>query len=219
MAMRNILFDNDGTLYPAELEPALLEASLTSMAYYLSQRLKLSINEFYTERSRLFEKYGVKYTIHVFCREYNLPYSELVRYAYDYFEPAACGLQPNLALKELLGKLPFSMSVMTNNTAEFARKVLAVLGVEMQFEKIVGARELSFEQKPGLPAFEKALAITGYDPKKTLFVDNAPENLATAKQLGMKTILINGASVSCGDADFVIEDVCQIDKLFKEGVI
>jgi pyrimidine 5'-nucleotidase len=210
MKIKNLIFDNDGTLY--KIEPKLKEDIIQSMASYLSNKLSVSEKEAKALRKRLIRKYGVESTEFVFEKEYNIPYDEFVKSTYLSVDVRNRGIKYDKKLRDLLQKIKLSKSVLTNNPSEFARKILSSLGVEDLFENVIGSMEIGYKLKPSSEAFLKAIEVTGYDPKKTMFVDDIPQFHRAAKKIGMTTVLI-GSERNYPYVDYNIESLFEIKKI------
>jgi pyrimidine 5'-nucleotidase len=210
MEIKNLILDNDGTLY--KLEPKLKEDITQSMVSYLSNKLGISEKEASNLRKRLIKKYDVESTEFVFEKEYNIPYDEFVKSTYLSVDVRSCGIKYNKKLRNLLQKIKLPKSILTNNPSEFARKILGSLGVEELFENVIGSRELEYKLKPSSEAFLRAIEITGYDPKKTMFVDDIPQFHCAAKELGMTTVLI-GSEKKYPYVDYSVESLSEIKKI------
>lgn len=57
------------------------------------------------------------------------------------------------------------------------------------FEKVYYSHLVS-KRKPGAAIFEQVLTENNLNPAETLFIDDSPQHLETAKQLGMQTFLM-----------------------------
>jgi pyrimidine 5'-nucleotidase len=210
MEIKNLILDNDGTLY--KLEPKLREDIIQSMVSYLSNKLGISEKEAGSLRKRLIKKYDVESTEFVFEKEYNIPYDEFVKSTYLSVDVKNRGIKYNKKLRDLLQKIKLPKSVLTNNPSEFARKILGSLGVEELFENVIGSREIAYKLKPSSEAFLRAIEVTDYDPKKTMFVDDIPKFHCAAKELGMTTVLI-GSEKKYPYVDYSIESLFEIKKI------
>ena len=51
-------------------------------------------------------------------------------------------------------------------------------------------------RKPNLEFFKRVINENNLEASKTVFIDDFPENIAAAKQLGIKTILLNGIKLN-----------------------
>ncbi|XP_074570971.1 uncharacterized protein C24B11.05-like [Curcuma longa] len=69
--------------------------------------------------------------------------------------------------------------------------------------------------KPSLEAFEMAFGIANIDPKRTIFFDDSPRNIATGKEAGLHTILV-GSSVLVPGADLALESIHNIREALPE---
>ena len=191
MKIKSIILDNDGTLY--KLRPGFKEKIVQSMVSYLSDKLGITEKEAATLRTALIGKYGVESTEFVFGKEYDISYDDFVNSTYLSVDVRKNGINYNKKLRDMLKGIKLPKSILTNNTSEFARKILESLGIEDLFENVIGSRELDYKLKPSSEAFLKAIEVTGYDPKKTMFVDDIPQFHLVAKNLGMATVLIGEA--------------------------
>lgn len=178
-----------------------------AMIAYIASRLGISREVAAAERKRLLKKYGVESTEYVFLAEYGIPYDDFVAKTYLSIDPAKYDLTRDQSLIGALNLLERPKSILTNNPSEFARLITGTLGVERQFEKIIGSREMGFKLKPDKAAFLAAAEQTGYDLKTTAFVDDLPEFLAAAKELGMTTVLVGDRR---GEADLCLANVYDI---------
>jgi pyrimidine 5'-nucleotidase len=209
MKIKNLIFDNDGTLY--KLKPKLKEDIVQSMVSYLSNKLSITEKKAASLRKKLIRKYGVESTEFVFGKEYDIPYEDFVKSTYLSVDVRNRGITYDKKLRDLLQKIKLPKSVLTNNPSEFARRILVSLGIEDLFENVIGSREIEYKLKPSPEAFLKAIEITGYNPKQTMFLDDIPQFLLTAKKLGMTTVLIGSEKGSY--ADYSIKNISDIRKV------
>ena len=209
MKIKNLILDNDGTLY--KLRSEFKKDIVQRMVSYLSDRLRISEKEVARLRKKLIKRYGVESTEFVFWKEYDIPYDEFVNSTYLSINLRKNGITYNKKLRDLLQKIKLPKSVLTNNPSEFARKVLSSLGIENLFENIIGSRELEYKLKPSSEAFLKAIEFTGYDPKQTMFVDDVPQFHLPAKELGMTTVLIG--ETKCPYIDYNVKSIFEIKNL------
>lgn len=217
MAIKNVIFDNDDTLY--RLNDTLKRALVAAFLAYASMKFNIPGDEVMPERHRLFKKYGVDSSAYLFAREYGIGYDEFVANTYLSVSPDRCGIGRDIRLRGALCESNLKMSVLTNNYSEYARKVIKCLGIEERFEHVMGFRELGFVLKPDPRAFLRAARITGYDLRETLFVDDKAEFLRTAKGLGMTTVHVSprqGPSERC--VDYRIDSISDISSILRSVV-
>ncbi|XP_042428971.1 uncharacterized protein LOC122015930 [Zingiber officinale] len=69
--------------------------------------------------------------------------------------------------------------------------------------------------KPSLEAFEMAFAMANIDPKRTIFFDDSPRNIATGKVAGLHTVLV-GSSVLVPGADLALESIHNVREALPE---
>jgi len=214
MTVKNILFDNDDTLY--RLNTQLRQALVAAFLVYASAKLGIPTDEVMPLRNRLFAKYGVDYSAYLFEREYGILYNEFVRGTCMSVDLLRNGVREDPRLKSTLNGLDERMSILTNNYSEYASKVVMTLGVKHKFDRIIGAKEMGFAAKPDVRAFLRAVELTGYAPEATMFVDDKKEFLLPAKQLGMTTVLVGGEGGYAEPwIDHKITEIYQISKVLR----
>lgn len=214
--IKNLLFDNDGTIYKVSLNELITEI-VGAMIIYLSLKLQIPEHKIKEERKRLFKKYDADCTEYVFSMEYGLDYKEFINSTYLKLNLKKFGINEDKRLQEMLSRIKLRKSILTNNPLEFARKILKIVGVEDRFEHIIGSKEVDHELKPKKQAFIKALDITGYNPRETMFIDDVPEFHKAAKELGMTTVLIGSGNIpgKKGYIDYKIEKIYEVEQILK----
>ena len=89
--------------------------------------------------------------------------------------------------------------IFTNASSAHAARVLTALGVLSQFEGIFDLADAGYLGKPGMEAFRAAVDRLGSAPGEVLFVDDIPENVQAARQLGILAAHVAGDSNGVGD--------------------
>jgi putative hydrolase of the HAD superfamily len=214
MEIKSVIFDNDGTLY--QLERRFIDDIVKRMVWYLSNELQMTEDEVRAERKRLINMHGIQSTEVVFAREYGLDMNELIRQTYLAVDISKYGNGFRERLNDFLCRISVPKSILTNNPSQFAYRVLSHLGVADLFEHIIGSEELELQLKPRVEAFYRALEITGYNPKTTIFIDDNPEFLVGAKEAGLKTVLIEINGGKFPQADYVLRRIEDIQYLVSE---
>ncbi|MBN2148188.1 MAG: pyrimidine 5'-nucleotidase [Anaerolineales bacterium] len=185
MYYRTLFFDLDDTLYPPN--SGLWEVIRQRMQHYMRQMLNLPEEELTALREHYLETYGT--TLRGLQQHYVVDTDDYLAYVHDL--PLQDYIQPDPALRTLLLSLPQKRWVFTNADENHARRVISVLGIEGCFDGIIDVRALNFMSKPNLLAYERALHIAGEpDTRKCILFDDAPRNLAPARQIGFHTILV-----------------------------
>ena len=109
-------------------------------------------------------------------------------------------LEADLALDAMLAAIPLHKVIFTNGSTAHAESVLACLGVRGHFADVFSLECVAYVPKPARAAFETVLARLGVDGSACVFLDDRPDNLATARALGMRTILVGSGTSSADDA-------------------
>ena len=87
-----------------------------------------------------------------------------------------------------------------------ATRVLDRLGLRACFTEVFSLERVAYVPKPEPGAFHTVLAALGAAPGDCLFADDRPDNLRTARALGMRTALV-GAAAGATDAHDAAIDV------------
>ncbi len=99
-------------------------------------------------------------------------------------------LEPDPALGAMLAALPHRKVIFTNGSAAHAERVLARLDVRLHFTDVFSLECVAYVPKPEPAAFATVLAGIGTVAGNCVFVDDRVDNLATARALGMRTVLV-----------------------------
>lgn len=83
----------------------------------------------------------------------------------------------------------YRTALITNNIAEFSDGWRAMIPVEELFEVIVDSSAVGM-RKPDPRIYRMALDQLGVAPERSVFLDDAPGNIAAARALGMHAILV-----------------------------
>jgi len=206
--IRTALFDLDGCLYPAD--NGLEEHCRARIASFMVEHLHCETEEL------------ARAIWAVVFRKYNQSLRGLRAAGYRFDEDAywhhirdAASLRllspaPGVrALLELLNAAGVRCFVFTNCREKEAREALEALQVPLSlFCGMVGADAQGTSCKPERAAFAAAFAAAGCEPESTVMFEDSLKNLATARALGLRTVLIGGvtAAEEGGDASWV--DAC-----------
>lgn len=93
-------------------------------------------------------------------------------------------------LRHMLRNLPGRKVIFTNSPMTYAQKVLDVLGIDVYFDRIFSIESTGFRPKPQRAAFLGVLRALHLPAHCCVMVEDNAAALRTAKQLGMKTVLV-----------------------------
>jgi putative hydrolase of the HAD superfamily len=182
-----IFFDLDNTLYPGE--NGLWRAIRMRIELYMKERLNIPEQDVHALRRSYFERYGT--TLRGLQIHKHVDPADYLAYVHDL--PLQDYLSPNPQLHQLLMSLPQRRWVFTNADAAHAGRVLKTLNLVDCFNGIIDVFATEFACKPEREAFEKAMQIAGEaDPRCCMLIDDAPRNLAAAREMGFAAILVGG---------------------------
>lgn len=99
-------------------------------------------------------------------------------------------LSEDRELNRALARLPGRKVIHTNGIREHAERILETLGVLHHFERIYDIRFNDYIPKPSKETLAMLIEEEGSTPERTLVVDDMPDNLAVASELGCKTVWI-----------------------------
>jgi len=108
-------------------------------------------------------------------------------------------LEADPALDAMLAAIPLPKVIFTNGSTAHAENVLACLGVREHFSEVFSLECVAYVPKPARAAFETVLTRLGVEGSACVFLDDRPDNLATARALGMRTILVGSATPGTDD--------------------
>ncbi len=197
------IFDLDNTLYPPEV--LLWKRVDERIETYVQTKLGLPPQEARRLRKSFLREFGT--TLLGLMHHHDVSPDEYLEYVHDVPIEEIVPRRPEL--REMLSALPGRKVVFTNGSEEYARRVLAALGVEDRMDRVFGIRFMEYIAKPSPIPYRKLLDATGARPRMSLFCEDVRENLAPAKALGIYTVWIGGRED--GDAAHaVLRDVCEL---------
>jgi putative hydrolase of the HAD superfamily len=179
-----LLFDLDNTLYSPERELfSLIDVRINR---YMNEVVGIPTTEVDGLRRRYWAEYGV--TLQGLIRHYQIDPEDYLDYVHDV--DVSSRLDPDTELRQILTQLPQRKAVFTNGSIGHADRVLNRLGLRDQFENIFDIRVANYLPKPFAAPYHKVLEQLGVQGKDCTMIEDSVENLKTAKQLRMKTVLV-----------------------------
>jgi putative hydrolase of the HAD superfamily len=207
-----ILFDLDETLYPREA--GLMQALSARMLQFMTEELGIPPDDVADKRRYYYQKYGT--TLRGLMEEHRIDPEGYLAYVHNV--RLADFLAASPPLNNMLHEIPLRKAIFTNADAAHAERVLDALQVRFHFERIIDIVSGGFVNKPHPLAYHQALAVLGVDGDQCIMVEDTPRNLMPAKDLGMTTILVDGAGgagSSCIGIDYTVPTVFHVGQIVK----
>jgi pyrimidine 5'-nucleotidase len=99
-------------------------------------------------------------------------------------------------LAQTLRQLPGRRIILTNGSERYARDVLAVLGIERLFERVVAVEHMRrgrrWHAKPDAPVLRRTLRQAGVHARDAVLVEDTNSHLKHYRRLGIRTIWMTG---------------------------
>ncbi len=209
--LKHLLFDLDETLYPTS--NGLMQEISVRMSEFMRARVGIPADQVEFIRRDYWTRYGT--TLRGLYIERQIDAQAFLDFVHDV--PIEKYLEADARLAEMLAGLTYQKHIFTNAPANYARRVLTILGVNNQFAEIFDINFISYESKPAPSGYEKVLAALQARADECCLIDDSARNLAPAKALGMRTVLLDGNPKSHGgeraSADFIIRSVYDVTKI------
>ena len=214
------IFDLDNTLYPPEENIfSQIDQKMTS---FIADNLEISNEEAFNIQKQNFIDHGT--TLAGFMNSGNdkIDPDKFLEYVHDI---NLNSLQEDNDLRKILLLLPGKKYIFTNGTKKHAENVLKKLNLENIFQSIFGIKEANYLPKPNLETYNLFLKTYKIDPKTSIMFEDMGRNLIPAKELGMKTVLLERKLPNKNnsdqeekykdlwndnyDADYIIDDIVK----------
>ncbi len=162
------------------------------MNEYMVTRVGIAAAEVTRVREAYWSKYGT--TLRGLYLERHIDPEAFLEYVHDI--EVSKYLQPDAELDRVLNGLAPRKAIFTNASAGHARRVLTALGIARHFERIFDISFIDYESKPAPPGYRKVLAALDAPAAECAMIDDMARNLAPARALGIRTVLLDGRGVS-----------------------
>ncbi len=206
--IRYLLFDLDETLYP--FSTGLMQHINQRMNEFMVQNLGIPEQEVSAIRQAYWHKYGT--TLRGLYVERHIDAQAFLDYVHDI--PLGEYLRADERLDALLATLPQDKYIFTNAPADYAQRVLRILGIERHFQRIFDINFIAYESKPAVSAYNKVLSALNARGEECLMIDDAARNLAPARALGIQTVLLNGRGAQVDEAQPGVDHtIAKIEEL------
>lgn len=186
--MQAVLFDLDNTLYPAECDLfSLIDVRINR---YMQEVVAIPASDVDFLRRHYWQEYGT--TLMGLMHHHQVSPEDYLDYVHDI--DVASRVSVDSHLRRTLEELPLSCYVFTNGSRCHADRVIGALGLEGVFADIFDIRVADYQPKPHRDPYDRVLEQLGLDGSQCIMVEDQSKNLKTAKQLGMRTILVAPAA-------------------------
>ena len=211
MALTQLIFDLDNTLYPPSR--GVVDRVDVRINRYMIERLGMSADDASALRARYRDAHGT--TLNGLMLHHEVDPDDYLTMVHEIAVEEL--LAPDPLLGAMLATLQQRKAIFTNGSATHAERVLDCLGVRSHFPWIFSLESVAYVPKPHHAAFETVLARLGVDAAECLFVDDRTDNLATARALGMRTILVTHGTAVDAPADGVIDSILDLPLLLANA--
>ncbi len=178
------VIDLDNTLYAAD--SGVFARMDKRMTAFVAQELGVDLAEADRLRVKYWKEYGT--TLRGMMLHHGMEAEPFLHDVHDINAHEI--LRKDAELDAALARLPGRKVIHTNGIKEHAERILGALGIRHHFEAIYDIRFNQYLPKPCQQTLAMLIKQEGYDPKRTLVVDDMADNLEIAKQLGCKTVWI-----------------------------
>ena len=199
------LFDLDNTLHNASAH--IFPHINRSMTAYLQEHLGLSQDDANKLRVHYWKRYGA--TLTGLVRHHGTDPRHFLE-ATHRFERLHRLMVFDRALRSMLRKLPGRKIVFSNGPQRYASAVVEAMGIHRHFDAIYGIEQMRFYPKPQVQAFRHLLHDHRLNPRHCILIEDSPDNLRTAKRLGMKTVLVGRSAKSPPYVDLRLTSVLHL---------
>lgn len=199
------LFDLDNTLHNAS--PHIFPHINRSMTAYLERHLGLCADEANALRIRYWQRYGA--TLTGLVRHHDTDPQHFLRETHR-FERLHEMMVFDRALGAMLRKLPGRKIVFSNGPQDYAETVLTLMGVRGHFADVFGIERMKLHPKPAIRAYRELLRAHRLNPRRCILVEDSPDNLRTARRLGMRTVWVSRSLRQPAHVDLKIASILDL---------
>ncbi len=206
MMEKVFVFDLDNTLYPKDV--GLWRVIDSRIEEYVKRVLGTDIETARSVRKGFLRVYGT--TLRGLVFNHGVDPEDYLSYVHDV--PVEEMLSRDEELRMILDSIPGERYVFTNASRDYAERVLKALGIEDCFSEVFDIFFMDHMAKPGIYPFRKLLAWLSREPAEVVFLDDHPDNVRTATDMGFITVLVGSASGD-GCARYAIPSVKKLPDL------
>lgn len=181
--MLDLLIDLDNTVYPEDSN--IFGQIDLRMKSFISKNLGVSLQEAFKIQKKYFLKNGT--TLRGLMLYHNIEPDNFLKYVHDINLKS---IKKNFKLMSLIKKFKGKKIIFTNGSYDHAQKVLKKVGINIYIDHIFDIVNAEYIPKPEIRTYKKVLKKFSLNPMNTIMIDDIPNNLKSAKILGIKTVLI-----------------------------
>jgi putative hydrolase of the HAD superfamily len=202
------VFDLDNTLHDASARifPSMHE----QINAYLRRHFELDEAGANEMRRGFWLRYGT--TLNGLMRHHGTDPRRFLAETHRFPELADMVVHEN-ALRHALARLGGRKLVFSNAPRHYVEGVLRAMGVGRWFDAVYTIEDARFRGKPAAHGFHLLLRKHDLDPHRCAFVDDALENLRTAKRLGMSTVWVSREKRRVSFVDLRVGSVLELPRL------
>lgn len=182
--MKAVLFDLDNTLYPAERD--LFSLIDVRINHYMETQVGIEQQDVDGLRRQYWQDYGT--TLQGLIHHHKVDPEDYLNYVHRV--DVGSRLSRDVELREVIESLGVPSYVFTNGSRCHVDRVLNALGLEGLFVEIFDIRIAGYLPKPNPDPYQRILAQLQLEGHHCVMVEDQAVNLKTAKDLGMKTVLV-----------------------------
>ena len=213
--MQDLLIDLDNTVYP---EDSNIFAQIDlKMKSFIAENLNVSLDEAFKIQKKYFVDNGT--TLRGLMLYHNVQPEKFLNYVH---EIDLTSIKKNEELSDELKKYNGKKIIFTNGSDKHAKKVLKKIGLYKTIDHIFDIIKADYIPKPDISTYQKVIKEYSLDPRKTIMIDDLPNNLKTAKGLGIKTVLIKKDffnSKTYNYIDIICGNLLDTIKKINKGII
>ena len=213
--MQDLLIDLDNTVYPEDSN-IFIQIDL-KMKSFIAEYLNVSLDEAFKIQKKYFINNGT--TLRGLMLYHNVQPEKFLNYVHDI---DLTNIKKNKELAHELKKYNGKKIIFTNGSDQHAKKVLSQIGLNNTIDNIFDIIKADYIPKPEILTYQKVINEYHLDPRNTIMIDDLPNNLRTAKELGMKTALIKKGFLNNNThdhVDIVCDNLLETIKKINKGII
>lgn len=211
----------DGTLYKfdgsgsnnAIFNTMFYDEVTQNVVKFLSNKLFVSLQDAKKIREDIFERYKGDISIGL-EKEFGLERELYFTNTWNIYAAKYCN--EDVLLQKMLLNILTKKVVLTNAPQVWAKNALRMLGIADQFERIYsGEGDI---RKPQKEAYLQICEAFGIKPDEVMIVEDEPQYLKPAKELGMTTVLISSSNLLSNESyvDYTLKNIYDLVKIVRE---